>query len=142
MWKHLKIISLFSWRWSADKRISKYFLCTSKSERRELYPILGNSSTKKRKQTCARRTIPPPHLTLTSLITAESQPDGWHQQALWLLGNTTVSGQHFWMILLPLLRNGTESTNSNFMAFCSLKKKIQKWLNKGQLICPLKRKGC
>ena len=27
------------------------------------------------------------------------------------------------MILLPLLRSGTESTNSDFTAFCSLKKK-------------------
>lgn len=68
---------MFSWRWSADKRMSKYFLCTSKSERRDHYTILGNSSTEKRKQTCARRTIPPPHLILTSLITAGNQPESW-----------------------------------------------------------------
>ena len=29
------------------------------------------------------------------------------------------------MSLFPLLRNGTEYTNSDFMAFCSLKKKYK-----------------
>lgn len=141
MWKHLKIVSMFSRRWSADERMSKYFLCTSKSERRELYTILGNSSTEKRKQTCARITIPPPHLILTSLI-AGNQPDS-------LAPTSSLALRKCHCFRTALLDDPTPTLEKWYRihqfwlySFLLPKKKKKKWLNKGQLICPLKRKGC
>lgn len=50
---------------------------------------------------------------------------GWHYQALCLLRNIywLFHEKQFWMTLLSLLRDGTISTNSDFVVFLPKKKK-------------------